>query len=105
MSQIEIAIANLDKTPIWNLPGTKFFLSFESPGPIEVELDNLTNEQKRTIAQDISRKVLIGKNAEELLTPANIVNSTKPLQGGGSLAKSYVQLHRDKEEGYVVKRL
>ena len=101
---LEIAIRDTDRTPMWNVPGTKLFLSYEAPGPIPVDISVLSLEQKKVIAHDLARGVIVGKNTEELMTPANLSRSTPPIKGGGSLAKSYsrLQLVRDPDEGGLV---
>jgi hypothetical protein len=103
---LEIAIKDGDKTPMWSVPGTRLFLSFESPGPITVDINTLTPDQKKIIAQDISRGTLVGKNTDELLVAVAGHSKDPTLPGHkGSPAKSYskIRLVRDEEEGYNIK--
>ena len=107
MPIIEIALSNPDRTPMWNIPGTKLFLSYESPGPLSVETDSLSTEHKRILAQDLSRRVLVGKNTDSLFQPEVLQIESKQIQGGGSLAKSYsnvrtLRVARDQDEGYLL---
>ena len=100
---IEIAIKDTDKTPTWMLPGTNVFLSFEAPGPVSVDVEKLTSDQKKTLAQDIARGVLIGKNAEELMNSSFLTNAGQNIKGVIA-AKSYaapqlVKVYRDPDEG------
>ena len=103
---LEIAILDTDKTPMWSVPGTTLFLSFQEPGPLKIDISKLTIDQKKIIAQDISRGVLLGKETEALFGAVSL-NSDNPVYkgGNGSLAKSYsnIRLVRDTEEGYAVK--
>lgn len=105
---LQVAIRDTDKTPMWSLPGTRLFLSFESPGPIDIDIKTLTLEQQKVIAQEISRSVLVAQGIDELhaVIASSGGNNASILNGGkGSLAKSYskIKLVRDDEEGYVVK--
>lgn len=104
---LQVAIRNVDKTPTWSLPGTKLFLSFESPGPVDIDISQLTLDQKKILAQDISRAVLVGKEVEELHRVIASSNTNDPVYKGGkgTLAKSYshIRLVRDEEEGHIVK--
>ncbi len=103
---LQVAIKDTDRTPTWSLPGTRLFLSFEEPGPIDVDLQGLTLDQKKIIAQDISRSVLAAKGVEELHAIIAGSNTNDPIYKGGkgSTAKSYskIKLVRDEEEGYAV---
>lgn len=103
---LQVAIRDTDKTPMWSLPGTKLFLSYEAPGPIDVDIQVLTLDQKKIIAQDISRLVLVAKQVDELHAVIAGSNTNDPIYKGGkgSTAKSYskIKLVRDEEEGYNV---
>ena len=102
---LQIAIRDTDKTPTWSLPGTLLFLSFEAPGPIDVDIQALSLDQKKILAQDISRTVLAAKGVEELHAVIVGSNTNDPVYKGGtgSTAKSYakVRMVRD-EEGHAV---
>ncbi len=104
---LQVAIKDLDKTPMWSLPGTKLFLSFEEPGPIDVDINQLTLDQKKILAQEISRGALVAKGVDDLHNALSGANANDPVYKGGkgTLAKSYskIRVVRDEEEGYVVK--
>jgi hypothetical protein len=99
---IEIAIKDTDKTPVWMLPGTKVCLSFEEPGPIAIDVNKLTMDQKKTLAQDIARGVLVSKNAEELMNSTFLTSAGQNIKGhlaAKSFASPLVKVYREPDEG------
>ncbi len=58
---MQISLKNKDKTPMWFLPGTRIHLSFENPGPVEIDFDSLSSQNKNQIVLAINRGLLEGK--------------------------------------------
>lgn len=83
---MEIAIADREKTPMWYIVGTEIFLSYEEPGPITIDIQNLTPDQVNTIRNAASNKTLIVKGLEQLAGAPSI---NKPL------GKSYATISPD----------
>lgn len=99
----EIAIKDPDKTPMWSVPGTKLFLSFENPGPISIDVEALTPDQKKIIAYDLSRQVLVGKETDALFTQGP--TGTIAHVNGTLAAKSYakvIKIFHEPEEGQFI---
>lgn len=88
---MEIAIADRDRTPMWTIPGTNIFLSYEEPGPITLDTSLLTSDQKATILHAVKREVLVAKGLEEI-RPAVQTQTPTP---NVSVAKSYAVIEDD----------
>lgn len=83
---MEIAIADIDKTPTWYIVGTDIFLSFENPGPITIDPKKLTPDQVTTIRNAANQHIIVAKGLESL-SEAPSLNK--------SLGKSYATISSD----------
>jgi hypothetical protein len=62
----------LGKTFMWFLPGGKYHLSDNNPGPIEVDYDSLSPQEKTIVVQSIKSGKIVGELPEPKATVAPV---------------------------------
>lgn len=66
---LTISLIENDRFPVWSLPGTDVFLSFESPGPVNIDPVGLTEINKRAIITGAKLGQVKVTGLEQILPP------------------------------------
>ena len=82
---MEIAIADRDRTPVWSIPGTNIYLTYDEPGPLVIDSSRLTDQHKNIIQLAVDRQLIVAKGIEEI----RVSPETKPI------ARSYAIIEHD----------
>lgn len=66
MELLQLQLRDRDRRSMWSLPDTNLVFTYESPGPLSVDLDKLSDMQINTIVIAINSRVLYSPDLSQL---------------------------------------